>query len=394
LQQPYDAWTPQTLRRLRQRLLGWYRKYHRQLPWRETVDPYAIWVSEIMLQQTQVATVIGYYHRFLARFPDVYTLAAAEEQEVLALWSGLGYYRRARQMHAAAKVVVAEHGGQFPRSIEELHTLPGIGRYTAGAIASFAYDLSAPIVEANTARLFSRLMAIEEPLQERSSQQRLWQFATSLLPSRQGAGLINQAAMEVGSQVCAPKPACERCPLTEFCRAFNEGLQYTLPVIPKKRPTTSLTHVALFASRHGRLLLRENEPNEWWHGLWDLPRIHLDGYDAFNVVGEPSKRMAAQLESLPSPSGPSDTLPPIIEQAIVQGYRDRFSIQVEPQRRLLSIQHSVTRFRITLHCIAGRIAEPPGKRVLPKGWKYYPLDALPPLSSPAKRVVQKLLRSV
>ena len=189
-----------------------------------------------MLQQTQVATVIDYFHRFLATYPDVQSLAAADEQAVLRMWSGLGYYRRARQMHAAAKQIAAT-GGPFPQTLAEIETLPGIGRYTAGAIASFAFDLPAPIVEANTLRLFSRLLKLQIDPRSREGQTQLWSFAQSLVesPTRSQPTItpsrINQAVMELGSQVCTPRdPDCDHCPLNQLCPTFADGLQALIPV--------------------------------------------------------------------------------------------------------------------------------------------------------------------
>lgn len=190
------------------RLLAWFRRSARTLPWRGTRDPYRIWVSEIMLQQTQVVTVVAYYQRFLARFGDVYSLAAAPEVEVLRHWEGLGYYRRARQMHQAAQLVVERHDGQLPRDSHSLRALPGIGRYTAGAILSIAHDAGEPILEANTIRLLSRLAAYREDPTRGAGQKFLWSLAEQLLPRRQ-AGLFNQALMELGATICTPRaPRC------------------------------------------------------------------------------------------------------------------------------------------------------------------------------------------
>ena len=196
---PDAAWR----RAFRRQLLAWYRRHKRDLPWRRTSDPYAVWVSEIMLQQTQVATVIPYFERFLAAFPTIRALAAADERDVLRHWEGLGYYRRARQMHLAARVLVAQHAASFPRELDTVRTLPGIGRYTAGAIASIAFDLRAPILEANTVRLLSRLVAFDGDPASTAGQHALWSLADALLPAR-GCGEFNQALMELGSLVCAP----------------------------------------------------------------------------------------------------------------------------------------------------------------------------------------------
>ena len=178
--------------RLRRRLLAWYASHARDLPWRRSRDPYRVWVSEIMLQQTQVATVRDYFNRFVAAFPDVRTLAAADEQQVLRLWEGLGYYRRARQLHAAAKVIVTEHDGQFPHDVDELQKLPGIGRYTAGAIASIAFGERAPILEANTIRLFSRLIAYRDDPTKAAGQRLLWQTAEDMLPQNSSPNSIRR----------------------------------------------------------------------------------------------------------------------------------------------------------------------------------------------------------
>src|SRR5687768_8168178 len=186
---------------LTRKLLAWFDRSARDLPWRRTSDLYAIWISEVMLQQTQVATVIAYFERFLHRFPDVGSLAAADEQQVLRLWEGLGYYRRARQLHAAARKIVAEHGGQFPRSYEAVRGLPGIGRYTAGAILSIGLDQRLPILEANTIRVLSRLIALRDDPRTTRSQAPLWQVAEEILPAAD-CGAFNQALMELGSEIC------------------------------------------------------------------------------------------------------------------------------------------------------------------------------------------------
>ncbi len=209
-----------------------------------------------MLQQTQVVTVIPYYERFLARFPDVQSLAAANEHEVLRHWEGLGYYRRARQLHLAAGQIVERHGGQFPHNRDDVLRLAGIGRYTAGAILSIALDQPAPILEANTVRLHSRLLGSEENPTSRAAQDRLWQFAKHLLPKR-GAGELNQALMEVGALVCTPKaPRCGDCPLAEWCQARARGLQAVIPRLAKKIPATAVREAAAVVWRGEQVLVR------------------------------------------------------------------------------------------------------------------------------------------
>jgi A/G-specific adenine glycosylase len=233
----FTASQRQTLRR---RLLTWYAAHKRDLPWRRSRDPYRVWLSEIMLQQTQVATVKDYFHRFTRAFPDVHSLAAAEESEVLRLWEGLGYYRRARQLHVAAKKVVAEYGGKFPDEAEELQQLPGIGRYTAGAIASIAFNRRAPILEANTIRLLSRLVAYRGNPHSQTGQRPLWRVAEEILPQKRVAE-FNQALMELGSLVCTPnEPKCTTCPLSAVCAAFAGGLQHEIPLEKPRQVYTDL----------------------------------------------------------------------------------------------------------------------------------------------------------
>ena len=193
--------------------MKWFDQHQRNLPWRKNKSLYRIWISEIMLQQTQVATVIDYFNRFVKRFPNIKRLAAASEADVLRLWEGLGYYRRARQLHAAAKTIVECHGGQFPTDITDVLALPGIGRYTAAAILSIAQDQRLPILEGNTIRLFARLLAMNSDPRTTENQKRLWEFSESLLPRKQ-VGDFNQSLMELGSEICTPRnPNCKICPL-------------------------------------------------------------------------------------------------------------------------------------------------------------------------------------
>ena len=273
---PSKPGQPAWLRNVRRRLRAWYRSNARDLPWRKTRDPYAIWISEIMLQQTQVATVQRYFPRFLAEFPDALTLAAARESNVLRQWEGLGYYRRARQMHAAAKRIVSDHNGRFPCDFETLRQLPGIGRYTAGAILSIAFDAAQPILEANTIRLLSRLWAFRGNTHDRSGQTVLWNAAASLLSSR-GNGELNQVLMELGSLICTlRKPKCESCPLALHCPTRKLGVQDRIPARRRKTPVEDLCEAAVVAQRNGSVLLRQCEAKERWAGLWDFPRFRIE----------------------------------------------------------------------------------------------------------------------
>ena len=255
------------LRPLPPKLLRWFDRAQRDLPWRRTRDPYAIWISEVMLQQTQVATVIPYFERFLLKFPTLAALAAAPQAEVLSRWSGLGYYARARNLHRAAQVVVAEHAGALPASVEQLLELPGFGRYTAGAVASIAFGARAPLVDGNVARVLTRLFAIDDPKPDRL----LWDLAAQLVPAKR-PGDFNQALMELGATICLPAaPLCLLCPVRADCQALAEGRVEQLPP-PKVRAARKQLHLAVAVCRRGpKLLVMRRDDGGLFGGLWELP---------------------------------------------------------------------------------------------------------------------------
>jgi A/G-specific adenine glycosylase len=253
---------------LREPILRWYRRSRRDLPWRRTRDPYAIWVSEIMLQQTRVETVIPYYRRFLRRFPDPASLARAPEEQVLALWSGLGYYRRARSLRAAARELVERHGGRLPEDPRALRRLPGIGRYTAGAIASIAFGRPEPVLDGNVRRVLARLVGTERGL---------WSVAQELADGPD-PGDLNQALMELGALVCSPRdPACATCPLEESCRARAEGRIDSLPAPRATRETEAVRAVVAVVRRGERVLLERPGEGSPLRGSWDLPARAISG---------------------------------------------------------------------------------------------------------------------
>ena len=255
----------------RRSLVRWYRRHGRDLPWRRTRDPYAILVSEFMLQQTQVATVIPYYHGWLRRFPDFRSLARASENEVLRAWQGLGYYARARNLHATARTVIDRLGGNFPREIEQMRQLPGIGKYTAHAVASFAFNQSVPIVEANTARVLARLFNFRESIDSDAGRKTLWQCGAILLPNSY-ATTFNSALLDLGALVCvARKPRCDICAVKAFCRAKNPG---ALPVRKSRPEMKQLIESHALIVRHGRILLEQSRHR--WRGMWILPPLEHD----------------------------------------------------------------------------------------------------------------------
>ena len=309
----------------RRRLLAWYRRHGRDLPWRGSRDPYRIWVSEIMLQQTQVETVKPYFARFLAEFPTIEALAQADADRVLRHWEGLGYYRRARQLHQAAKRIVADHAGVFPRQPQAVGQLPGIGRYTAGAILSIAFDAREPILEANTVRLFSRLLAFRGDTPSTEGQRLLWAMAEALLPRRH-PGRFNQALMDLGSEVCTGRtPQCGECPVAVLCLARQAGLEAEIPT-PKRKPVIESRHeVALVVRRRGRVLLLRRPEGERWAGLWDFPRY---------------------LVSAEHPAG--------LAQELADHVRHQLGITIEVGDQVATLRHGVTRFRITLDCYEAR----------------------------------------
>ena len=253
-------------------LLAWYDCHARALPWRGIQDPYRTWVSETMLQQTRVETVLGYYERFLARFPTIADLAAAPEDDVLKMWEGLGYYSRARNLHKGAKQVMAEYGGSIPASVEALRTLSGIGPYTAGAIASIAFGQPVPAVDGNVIRVVSRLRGVRENVGIPSVRRSLEAQAASLIPAER-PGDFNQALMDLGAKICVPgTPLCERCPLQAHCDAFSAGDAEDLPVLPRKNPPKTLAYMVCLIFSGDRVLMRQRT-EAMLHGLWVFPMI-------------------------------------------------------------------------------------------------------------------------
>jgi A/G-specific adenine glycosylase len=259
---------------LRRRLLAWYDAHRRDMPWRRTRQPYPVWLSEVMLQQTQVATARPYYDAFLARFPTLGSLARARPAEVLEAWAGLGYYRRARHLHEAARTVMREHAGRVPDDPEAFGGLPGVGRYTTGAVLSICFDRPLPVLDGNVARVLSRLFAILAAIRERRGARRLWALAGSLVPMRR-PGDWNQAVMELGATVCTPRaPACGRCPVRGQCRAFALGrVEEFPPLVARRAPETVRRAVALIV-RRGRVLM-ERRAGALLAGLWEPPGVAL-----------------------------------------------------------------------------------------------------------------------
>ena len=308
-------------------LLAWYARAKRDLPWRAVNDPYAIWVSEIMLQQTQVETVRPYYARWLAAFPTLAALAAAPQAAVLALWEGLGYYSRARNLHRAAQQVVAEHGGALPRTVAGLRALPGIGRYTAGAIASMAFGVDAAVLDGNVKRVLARVFDLTVDVKSPAGEKELWALAEGLVPPGQ-AGDYNQALMDLGATICLPRaPLCLLCPLREQCAAFAHGTQHVRPVLPARRKQPE-RHQAAGVIRKGKQVLLVQRPAEGLlGGLWAFPAVDVDA--------------AASAEAQAA----------VLSEGLRADYGLTVTLGETPGRVL---RHTFTHFRLVLHLYEGR----------------------------------------
>jgi A/G-specific adenine glycosylase len=347
------------------RLMAWYTEARRDLPWRANRDAYRILVSEMMLVQTTVTAVIPYFERFLNQFPDAGSLAAAAESDVLKAWEGLGYYRRARQLQAAAQTIVREHGGAIPDDPTLVRALPGVGRYIAGAILSFAFDRPEPIVEANSQRVLARLLAISENLKTASTLDRLWQAAARLVPAT-GAGIFNQALMELGALVCTPRePACLVCPLLTLCEARRLGLQDRLPIVTRRPKPLAVTEACAIVTSAGGILIVQRARGGLWEQFWEFPTIHLAGVDpAGRSFGEPVD--------------------------LAEGVRRLTGIVVRPGPPVKSVLYSVTKHRVNLiaHLAQAPAATPrPGPGLVDARWAEPAALGQYTFSSPSRRLI-------
>jgi len=321
-------------------LLRWYKNFAADLPWRRSRDPYLIWLSEIMLQQTQVTTVIPYFVRFTAAFPTVQALAAAQLSDVLKLWEGLGYYSRARNLHKAARQIVAQYGGQFPTDAATLQKLPGIGRYTAAAIASIAFGEGAAVLDGNVMRVLSRIDDLAEDIGQKSVQDKLWARAEALL-SREQPGDYNQAMMELGRTLCMPRsPRCLLCPVNRHCLALAAGTQHKRPV-RAARPKTPHYDVAagVIWDNQGHLLIAQRPAKGLLGGLWEFPG---------------GKQEAG--ESL--------------SECLQRELREELAISVTVGELIVSVKHAFTHFKITLHAFECRYLEGPPQTLGCADWRW------------------------
>jgi A/G-specific adenine glycosylase len=340
------------LARVRERLLAWFDVEKRSLPWRADRDPYRILVSEMMLVQTTVAAVVSYFDRFVKRYPDFASLAAADEGEVLKAWEGLGYYRRARQLHAAARAIVAEHGGRMPRDRGAVRALPGVGRYMAGAILSQGFDLPEPIVEANSRRVLTRLVGERGDVATAKPQARLWDVAARLV-SGERAGDFNQALMELGALVCTPRePSCLICPVGASCEARRLGIQAEIPKLPARPAPRDVAEACAVVVDGGRILMVRRAGPGLWAGFWEFPTVHREG---------------------PDPAGRAVVGPSI---GLEQGVNRLTGVEIGVGALVQSLTYGVTRYRVRLDAFAasarpggdGRVEPIPGAGMSAAAW--------------------------
>ncbi|MFO8036625.1 MAG: A/G-specific adenine glycosylase [Anaerolineales bacterium] len=343
------------------RLLAWYGAQARDLPWRGLEDPYAIWVSEVMLQQTRVETAIPYFQRWMGRFPTLPTLAEAAEEEVLRLWEGLGYYRRARYLHQAAQIVMEKYQGTLPRDPESLQELPGIGPYTAAAIASIAFDVDVPAVDGNAGRVLSRVFNVDTPLYTAKGKREIRTLAREHLPPG-SASSYNQALMDLGSSICTPQtPDCTRCPLDDLCQANALGNQEERPVLRDREPNPHHIVTAAVIQENGEVLLTKRPPDALLGGLWEFPGGKLK-----------------EGESL--------------SESLTREIQEELSVQIHTQEKIGTFQHAYTHYKITLHAYHCALQSRDIQLTFHTDWKWVPIDALQdfPMGKVDRLIAQQL----
>ena len=331
-----------TVKEIRFRLLDWYYRNRRDLPWRGEASPYRIWVSEVMLQQTQVATVIPYYERFLDRFPDVEALAAAPLEDVLKVWEGLGYYARARNMHKAAIELVEKYGGCFPEAYPELLSLPGFGEYTAGAVAAVAFGQPVPAVDGNVKRVIARLFALETDISRAPAARRMKKIAVALVDP-DAPGDWTQAIMELGAVVCLPKsPKCLLCPVSNLCQGKLRGIATDLPVKPARKRLPHYDVTAAVIRQNGKILIAQRPLEGMLGGLWEFPGGKQE---------------------------PGETL----EQCLRREICEELGIEIEVGQPIITVKHSYTHFKITLHAFACRLVSGTPRSLNVADWRWVSL---------------------
>ncbi len=356
--------SPNSQKFFQKQLLDWFAQHQRDLPWRRTYTPYHVWVSEIMLQQTQVKTVLPYFERWVKTLPTIKAVARASEEKILKLWEGLGYYSRARNVHKAAKIIVEKHNGKFPGAIEQIRALPGIGRYTAGAIASIAFSQNEPLVDGNVIRVLSRLTNDSANTRESKVMERYWHTAEQLIPLGR-ARYFNQAIMEFGALICTPKnPACDRCPIRSVCKASKAGTVENLPNRGKATEKIPI-RVAIAVIRHPDVFKNPIKPNKFFiqkrrhkglmGGLWEFP--------------------GGKLEPTETP-----------EKALHREIKEEIGITLKSPRPILRIKHAYTKYAVDLHCFLADYKEGKIRLTAAQDHRWVTIDEMKKLAFPAANV--------
>jgi A/G-specific adenine glycosylase len=345
------------MNRLASKLLAWYQANKRTLPWRGHTSAYAVWVSEIMLQQTRVEAVIPYFEKWMRLFPDVQALANASEHDVLNAWEGLGYYSRARNLHKAAKIVVEQYNGEIPRDLNELCKLPGIGRYTLGAIASIAFGMDISALDGNIKRVYARIFDVEEPVDSPDGEKLLWQLADKNLPKGH-AGDYNQALMDLGATICVPKnPRCLICPVMKLCKARQNGTQNQRPVLKPKKEVPHYVHAAAVMIKRGKVLLAQRPSQGLLGGMWEFPNGRVNGIPAKELPKALRTGYNLQLRVNRSPN--TSTTPAV-------------PLSVNKRAPLGIVQHGYSHFHVTVYVYSCELVSMPQRTNL----KWIPLKDL------------------
>ncbi|MDR2055122.1 MAG: A/G-specific adenine glycosylase [Desulfovibrio sp.] len=364
---PPEAHLPQ----LQRALLDWFAAHKRPLPWRASYTPYEVWISEIMLQQTRMGRGVEYFKRWMKRFPDMRSLASASEEEVLRLWEGLGYYSRARHILSAARLVMKEHKGIFPSDPAQMRALPGIGPYTAGAVASIAFGEKLPCIDANVERVISRIFDIDTPVKQEPAASKIRELALALVPEGK-AREHNQAMMELGALVCGKKPRCERCPAAMFCVSRNMGIAGKRPVPGKKAAITPVVMATGVLRHNGRIFLQQRLTGGVWGNLWEFP--------------------GGRVENNEHPAG-----------AAVREFMEETGFAVTPVRKYGIIRHGYTTYRIAMHCFELRLSElpcpqdsfpRPVRLTSASSWRWADPEAIAalPMPAPHRRLADTVFR--
>lgn len=346
------------------KLTTWFVEHQRDLPWRGNSSPYEIWVLEVMAQQTKLETVLPFYQRWLERFPTLSDLATASQQDVLMLWEGLGYYSRARNFHKAAQIVTQEFGGEIPKNLAELRSLPGIGRYTAGAIASLAFGQDEPAVDGNVKRVLARVFNVQEAVDSLQGENKIWDLAAAHLP-KGSAGQFNQALMDLGAVVCTPtSPKCSACPLQNECAAYDMNIQSQLPRKKSKKPVPHITIAAAVLKKKQKVLIAQRDENKLLGGLWEFPNQEFESENK-------------------------------IEKILQKEFNETWGVEISVGEQIGIFQHAYTHFKVTLHAFACDIKSQTGqfKQSQTLQWVEVPILETFPMGKLDRQISKALMRS-